>query len=108
MQDKKNSLLARLLAAVALITAVVVIVVAIGAATSSDEEPNKGRENPSRQVNKPKTKAKTYEVEEGDSLTAIAEKTGISVDRLEKLNPDLDPQALQPGQELKLDRKSVV
>ncbi|MCB0868866.1 MAG: LysM peptidoglycan-binding domain-containing protein [Solirubrobacterales bacterium] len=102
MQDKKNSLLARLLAAVALITAVVAIVVAIGAATSSDEEPNKGRENPSRQVNKPKTKAKTYEVEEGDSLTAIAEKTGISVDRLEKLNPDLDPQALQPGQELKL------
>jgi len=102
MQEKKNSLLARLLAAVALITAAVVIFVAIGAATSSDEYPKQVRQNPSRQVNKPKTKAKTYEVEEGDNLTAIAQKTGISVDRMEKLNPDLDPQALQPGQELKL------
>lgn len=103
MEEKKNSYLARLLAAIGLITAVIVIVVAIGAATSSNEDSKDAKQNPTRQAqNKPKTNKKKYEVQEGDNLTIISQKTGISVDRLEALNPDLDPQALQPGQELQL------
>ena len=103
MEEKKTSHLTRLLAAIGLIAAVIVVVVAIGAATSSKEESKGGKQNPTRQAqNQPKTNKKKYEVQEGDNLTIISQKTGISVDRLEALNPDLDPQALQPGQELQL------
>ncbi len=38
----------------------------------------------------------------GDTLGAIAEKTGVTVERLQTLNPDLDPQALLSGQKIKL------
>lgn len=43
-----------------------------------------------------------WEVEEGDTLTAISESTGIDEDVLATLNPDIDPQALIPGQRVKL------
>ena len=51
---------------------------------------------------KPKTDKKVYVIKEGDTLTAIAASTGISVERIQALNPDLDPQALISGQSLKL------
>lgn len=44
----------------------------------------------------------TYEIEEGDTLSAISEETGVSVARIEDLNPGLDPQAITPGQEIRL------
>lgn len=43
---------------------------------------------------------RTYVVESGDLLSTIAEKFGVSVDRLVRLNPDVDPQTLNPGTEL--------
>ena len=48
------------------------------------------------------TRRRTYRVKPGDTLGDIAEKTGLSVERLQELNPDLDPQALATGQKLKL------
>ena len=47
---------------------------------------------------------KFYTVEPGDSLTSIADKTGVPVERLLLLNPDLDPQALISGERVKLRR----
>jgi LysM repeat protein len=44
----------------------------------------------------------TYTVETGDTLVLIAEKTGVSVERLQELNPELDPQALLSGQKINL------
>lgn len=44
----------------------------------------------------------TYEVQDGDTLDAIAAETGVSVEEIEELNPDLDPQSLIAGQELQL------
>ena len=38
----------------------------------------------------------------GDTLTVIADKTGVSLETIQRLNPDVDPQALQTGQRLKL------
>jgi hypothetical protein len=43
-----------------------------------------------------------YTVKAGDTLGAIAEQTGVSVERLQVLNPELDPQALVAGQKIKL------
>ena len=47
-------------------------------------------------------KAKTYTVKSGDTPSGIAEKTGVSLETLQELNPDLDPSTLAPGQRIKL------
>ncbi|HMU28384.1 MAG TPA: LysM domain-containing protein [Solirubrobacterales bacterium] len=103
-EKKKNSYIARILAALALLGTILIIFVAVSGVTGGDDDGNTKKANPAKQQKKvrPKTNAKTYEVEEGDTLTTIASKTGIPVARLKQLNPDLDPQALQVGQELKL------
>src|SRR4051812_21669950 len=51
---------------------------------------------------KSKKKRKMYTVKSGDTPSGIAVKAGISLEELEKLNPDLDPQSLSPGQRLRL------
>jgi LysM repeat protein len=43
-----------------------------------------------------------WQVHNGDSLSAIAARNGVSVSQIEQLNPGLDPNALHPGQWLKL------
>lgn len=43
-----------------------------------------------------------YKIQEGDTLSAIADETGVSVARIEQLNPGLDPQAITPGQTIRL------
>lgn len=48
------------------------------------------------------TVKRTYVVRSGDTLSSISLDTGVSVATLQELNPDLDVQALQPGQRLKL------
>ena len=41
-------------------------------------------------------------VQNGDTLTSIAHKTGVSVARIQALNPGVDPQILISGEKLKL------
>lgn len=43
-------------------------------------------------------------VRPGDTPTSIAQRAGISTERLLELNPSVDPTALKPGQTLKLAR----
>jgi LysM repeat protein len=50
----------------------------------------------------PRSRQAFYVVRSGDSLSAISQKTGISVLTLEALNPSVDPNALQAGQRLRL------
>jgi LysM repeat protein len=49
-------------------------------------------------------KARFYVVQQGDSLTSIAARTGVSLTAIEALNPNVDPNALQTGQRLRLRR----
>jgi LysM repeat protein len=49
-------------------------------------------------------KAKTYTIKAGDSLSVIAEKTGVAIADLRDANPKIEPSALHPGQKLKLPR----
>jgi LysM repeat protein len=51
---------------------------------------------------KKKKQKKVYVVKPGDILSTVAEKTGLTVQQLQEYNPDIDPQALQVGQKLKL------
>jgi LysM repeat protein len=51
---------------------------------------------------KRKKTSSTYTVKAGDTPSGIADAAGISLSKLESLNPSLDPQALAPGTKLKL------
>jgi LysM repeat protein len=46
----------------------------------------------------------TYTVRSGDTLSGIAAKTGVPTATIERLNPGVNPNALQTGQVLKLRR----
>ena len=92
-------LLAPIAIAVVLVGVVVVVVVAPPTAAPAT------RAARARRPLRPKKVAprkRTYRVKEGDTLTAISDKTGVPTARLIALNPGLDPQALQPGDRLKL------
>jgi LysM repeat protein len=93
----------RLLAPIALVAAGVIVIVVI--TLSFAETDDDGRDRGARQEQEATTEAsdeRYYVVESGDSFSTIAEKTGIPQETLEQLNPDLDPQALAPGQRIRL------
>jgi len=45
---------------------------------------------------------KTYTVQVGDTLGGIADKTGVSLARIQELNPNVDPHAMVAGQQIRL------
>jgi LysM repeat protein len=45
---------------------------------------------------------RTYTVKTGDTLSAIAVKTGVSLETIERLNPKLDADTLHAGQKVRL------
>jgi LysM repeat protein len=45
-----------------------------------------------------------YVVQQGDILSKISQKTGVPVNALEALNPNIAPNSLQVGQRLRLRR----
>jgi spore germination protein YaaH len=47
---------------------------------------------------------KTYVVQNGDTLSTISAKVGVPVATIESLNPNVNPNALQTGQRLRLRR----
>ncbi|HEV2858309.1 MAG TPA: LysM domain-containing protein [Solirubrobacterales bacterium] len=101
--DKRTSAATRITAALALIAAVVVIVVVAATAMNGSDSSSPHRSKQHTQKEKRhRTKAKTYTVQTGDTLTAIAHRTGVPVAEILALNPEVDPQILIAGQTLKL------
>jgi LysM repeat protein len=101
--EKRTSAATRILAVLALIAAVIAVVVIASSATNGGDSGNHHRSHHQAKSQKHhRTKAKTYTVEDGDTLTAIAHKTGVPVSEIMALNPGVDPQILQAGETLKL------
>lgn len=101
--EKRSSAATRIAAALALIVAVLAVVAVLSATMSDDSSsPQKQGKNQPQKEKKHRTKAKTYTVESGDTLTAIAHKTGVPVAEILALNPEVDPQILIAGQTLQL------
>jgi LysM repeat protein len=50
----------------------------------------------------PTPSGRFVKVKAGDTPTSIADRSGISTEKLLDLNPSIDPDNLQPGQNLKL------
>ena len=101
---KRSKAPARALAVLALIGGFIVLVVVISAALSAGDSDD-GRQGGSDRAQKTrpaKDAPKVYVVEDGDTLTAIARETGVPVATIQRLNPEVDPQILISGEELKL------
>jgi LysM repeat protein len=105
IQSKRRvSIIARILAPLALAAALIAVLIVIsGSSSSSDEQSHKhhkggnGKPDQSQQADQD-----TYVVQSGDTLEGISQKTGVGVAQLQRLNPDVDTQALAPGSTLKL------
>lgn len=93
------SWVARILGPLALIAVVIAFVVIVSG--SGDDESKSASKDKTERENKGEI-PKTYVVQPGDSLTSIADEFGISIKRIERLNPDLDAQTLNEGEEVKL------
>jgi len=96
---------ARLAAPLALLAAAVAVAVVVQASRSSS--PGSTSSATRTTVTQPARHARrnaprAYVVKAGDTLTVIADKTGVSLDEIQQLNPDVDPNSLQTGQRLKL------
>ena len=102
MQSAKKAS-ARVLApiGVVLVAAAVLVVIAASLGGSNDDG-NGGRGGGGGGQKKERTDEKVYIVEPNDTFTTISDKTGVGVDKLIRLNPDLDPQALISGERVKL------
>jgi LysM repeat protein len=98
---------ARLLAPLALAAAVVAVLVVL---SSSDADPGSSPVTPVRRAPASATATTatrhaapaTYTVRPGDTLTAIADRTGVSLATLQTLNARIDANSLHAGQKLKL------
>jgi LysM repeat protein len=107
MADRGRRSPARLIAPVALVVAVVAVLFVVQASTSSDGDSKGGSAGtPTTQQTTSTTPQRrirpSYTVKLNDTLGLIAEKTGVSVARIQELNPELDPQNLIVGQKIKL------
>ena len=75
-----------------------------GADAAATPERTSARRESERSGSRRRTGRKTYTVRPGDTPSTIAERTGVALEELEALNPDIDPQQLAPGQRLRLRR----
>ena len=103
-ESPPRSITARVLAPLALL-GVLVVVAAMVSTTISKSDDDGGQEHAARTEEQKKDKEpkeETYTVQPGDTLISIAEDTGVSIDKIERLNPEVDPNALNAGQVIKL------
>jgi len=119
MEKRTRRSPARFLAPLALIAVLVAFLAIVtssgggGSGTSTDESATTTSAQTSTTTKKKSSKAKkkaaktgdaekTYTVQVGDTLGGIADKTGVPLERIEELNPNVDPHAMTTGQEIKL------
>jgi LysM repeat protein len=101
--ERRTSAAARIAAVLALIGAVILIAVVVSTAgNSSDSKGHHHHQHHAQKQKKPRSTAKTYTVQPGDTLTAIAHETGVPLSEIMALNPGVDPQILTSGEVLKL------
>jgi hypothetical protein len=105
--SKRSSAPARVLAVTALLCGVAVLSVVITTSLGGDDG-DSGKRAANGQLERSEEKGGdgkirgAYVVQNGDTLTSIAHKTGVPVAQILKLNPGVDPQILISGEKLKL------
>lgn len=111
MPDNRILTPARLLAPIALVAFAIALFTVLsdsdvtGESENAGKSPSESRGSATDQTeDRPRSVGgrASYTVKPGDSLGLIAQKTGVEVETLELINPEVDAQALSPGQKLKL------
>ena len=107
--NKRSSALARAIAAIALIGGFVLVIavaaISLGGSDGGDGRKGGAKAAKTRDAGRDAGPApKSYVVQNGDTLTSIAHRAGVSVARIQELNPGVDPQILVSGEKLKLRR----
>jgi LysM repeat protein len=102
----KSSATARVLAIIALVAGFVILIAVVSGSLGSDSDDSDGN-RPAGQVTRKagdgtRKAVAAYVVQNGDTLTSIAHKTGVPLRQIEELNPGVDPQILVSGEKLKL------
>jgi LysM repeat protein len=92
---------------VALILVAGAVAYVVTSTTTSGNDGDDSAERPAEQRPRETTPERRrqrafYRVKLNDTLGLIAEKTDVPVERLEELNPELDPQNLIVGQRIRL------
>jgi LysM repeat protein len=105
--NKRSSAPARVFAVATLVVALVVAIAIVGGALGggSDDSGKSGHHSKAARQARKQAREKipaTYEVKSGDTLISIAHHNGVTVHRIEVLNPEVDPQILIAGEQLKL------
>jgi LysM repeat protein len=94
----------RVMAPIALVAVLVAVFVIVsentGDSNNAEQDTKAKIESEGKKDGEGAENPRHYSVQEGDTLSGIASKFDVSVKRLERLNPDIDPQALGAGQEL--------
>jgi hypothetical protein len=99
---------ARLLAPVALVLVAGALAYVITSSTGSgndggNDSAERSADQRPREEGRPRRRQRAfYRVKLNDTLGLIAEKTDVPVERLQELNPELDPQNLIVGQRIRL------
>jgi LysM repeat protein len=100
---------ARLLAPVALVVSLAAVAIVVSNSTGNDDNGGDGgnatrtvEPRPPQQQQRQRPQRTFYRVRLNDTLGLIAEQTGVPVEQLEALNPELDPQNLIVGQRIRL------
>jgi LysM repeat protein len=105
MPERKPNQLARLIAVLALLGAFATVAWTVATAGEDDD---RGEKRGRVTTNEPTPEGERalergfYVVKQGDTLAQIADNTGLELDQLEELNPNLDPQQLSPGEKVRL------
>lgn len=100
-----RSIFARIFAVLALVGCVIAVYLLVMAFTEDSDEkatPKNDKKNRSAQVQDETVSAESYTVVAGDTLSGIADRTGVPAPKLERLNPDLDAEILNAGQVIEL------
>jgi Tfp pilus assembly protein FimV len=71
-------------------------------ASSSSSERQADRAERRRSRRESSSGPRSYTIEAGDTLGSIASDNEVTVERIQELNPQLDPQALTAGQRIRL------
>ncbi len=102
--NKRSSAPARVAAVAALAVAFVIAIVVLGGALGGGDSDDSSPRHHGAKAHRTQSKRvpATYEVKSGDTLISIAHRMGVPVVRIEELNPEIDPQILVAGEQLKL------
>jgi hypothetical protein len=104
-EDGPANWTARILAPLALVVVALVVVLVVGGSLGEDEGDGKGsrRDRTTTAGCQPNDTGRQavsngyYVLQPGDDFASLAEETCVSIEEIQRLNPDLDPQLLPQG-----------